>query len=58
MMNCCVEDIDECGEPDIDGSFPRRCPDVEECTNTDGGFTCACSPMFNTSGTCVCKYTP
>jgi hypothetical protein len=50
-------DIDECTEPDTDGSFPSRCNNSEVCINTIGSYTCVCSPIFNTTGTCVCTYT-
>ncbi|UJR30967.1 hypothetical protein I4U23_018479 [Adineta vaga] len=49
----CV-DINECNEPNIDGSFSRRCPnDVDVCVNNDGSYECECSAIFNTTGTCT-----
>ena len=50
-------DIDECIEPNIDGTFPQRCNISETCSNTNGSYTCTCNPVFNISGTCVCMYT-
>ena len=57
FLTSCYKDIDECSEPNVDGSFPRRCNLAEVCTNTIGNYTCACSVIFNTTGTCVCTYT-
>jgi hypothetical protein len=51
-----TKDIDECTEPNIDGTFPLRCNNSDVCINTIGSYTCACSPVFNTTGTCVCMY--
>ncbi|CAF4384945.1 unnamed protein product, partial [Rotaria sp. Silwood2] len=48
----CV-DIDECTEPDINGTFARRCSDGELCRNTDGNYSCECSSIFNNNGTCT-----
>ncbi|CAF2923310.1 unnamed protein product [Rotaria sp. Silwood2] len=48
----CV-DIDECTEPDINGTFVRRCSDGELCRNTDGNYSCECSSIFNNNGTCT-----
>jgi hypothetical protein len=50
-----LQDINECEEPNIDGTYPRRCNDSQVCQNTNGSYTCACSPVFNTTGTCICK---
>ncbi|CAF4029746.1 unnamed protein product, partial [Rotaria sordida] len=46
-------DIDECTEPDINGTFLRRCNNGEVCINTYGDYRCECSPIFNTTGTCI-----
>ncbi|CAF4415936.1 unnamed protein product, partial [Rotaria sp. Silwood2] len=46
-------DINECREPNVDGTFGRRCNTTDVCINTNGSYTCECSPMFNTTGTCV-----
>ncbi|CAF3894012.1 unnamed protein product [Adineta steineri] len=46
-------DINECIEPNIDGSFPRRCNDTDICINTNGRYECECSSIFNTTGNCI-----
>jgi len=50
------KDINECIEPNIDGSFPLRCNDSQVCINTIGSYTCACNPIFNINGICNCMY--
>ncbi|CAF3955011.1 unnamed protein product, partial [Adineta steineri] len=45
--------INECEEPNIDGTYPFRCDVSQVCIDTIGNFTCECSPVFNTTGTCI-----
>lgn len=49
-------DINECIEPNSDGTFPQRCNSSEMCNNTIGNYTCTCYPVFNTTGICTCMY--
>ncbi|CAF1395353.1 unnamed protein product [Rotaria sordida] len=46
-------DINECREPNVDGTFGVRCNVTDACINTNGNYTCQCSPIFNTTGTCL-----
>ncbi|CAF3944032.1 unnamed protein product, partial [Rotaria magnacalcarata] len=46
-------DIDECKEPNINGSFVPPCNDGELCHNINGSFTCECIPIFNINGSCI-----
>jgi hypothetical protein len=50
------KDIDECTEPNVDGSYTYPCNVTDQCIDGMGNFTCECSPVFNTSGTCNCMY--
>ncbi|UJR15672.1 hypothetical protein I4U23_002606 [Adineta vaga] len=45
--------INKCAEPNIDGSFTSFCNESQECEYVNGSFTCACSPVFNSTGTCA-----
>lgn len=47
-------DINECIEPSVDGTYNTPCTAAQLCTNTIGSYTCACDPIFNINGTCIC----
>lgn len=54
ILSFSIKDINECTEPNVDGSYTNRCNPGQDCINTIGSFTCACNAAFNTTGTCNC----
>ncbi|CAF3508982.1 unnamed protein product [Rotaria socialis] len=55
-------DIDECSEPNINGSFILPCENSQDCHNLIGNHSCKCSPIFSMDGNCtfnssLCNFT-
>ncbi|CAF0869133.1 unnamed protein product [Adineta ricciae] len=45
--------INNCIEPYTNGTYSSPCNESQECVYSNGHYTCSCSLVFNTTGTCV-----
>ncbi|CAF1580921.1 unnamed protein product, partial [Adineta ricciae] len=45
--------INSCIEPYTNGTYSSPCNESQECVYSNGNYSCSCSLVFNTTGTCV-----